>query len=101
MNSTTNITLKVPFSEKDQAKSLGAKWNAEAKYWYVPAGIDAAPFEKWLTSSQNLASNSSTSKPIKLANANINLQDMPNEDDLDAINAKLRDAYERLDNESF
>ena len=51
MNATSNITLKVPFNEKDQAKSLGARWNAESKHWYVPQGIDVAPFEKWLTSS--------------------------------------------------
>ena len=52
MIATTNINLKVPFNEKDQAKSLGARWNAEAKLWYVPQGVDAAPFEKWLSSAQ-------------------------------------------------
>jgi hypothetical protein len=46
MISTTNINLKVPFNEKDQAKSLGARWNAEAKLWYVPQGVDVAPFKK-------------------------------------------------------
>ena len=39
--------LTVPFAEKDQAKSLGARWNAEKKKWYVPAGADLAPFKKW------------------------------------------------------
>ena len=39
--------LTVPFSEKDQAKILGARWNAEKKKWYVPTGIDPAPFKKW------------------------------------------------------
>ena len=48
MIATTNISLKVPFNEKDQAKSLGARWNAEAKLWYVPQGVEAAAFEKWL-----------------------------------------------------
>ena len=43
MIAATNINLKVPFNEKDQAKSLGARWNAEAKLWYVPQGVDAAP----------------------------------------------------------
>ncbi len=42
--------LTVPFAEKDQAKSLGARWNAEKKKWYVPAGVDPAPFEKWIGS---------------------------------------------------
>ena len=29
-----NTNLKVPFNEKDQAKALGAKWDAELKLWY-------------------------------------------------------------------
>lgn len=41
------IFLTVPFAEKDQAKSLGARWNAEKKKWYVPAGADPTPFKKW------------------------------------------------------
>ena len=57
MFATTNINLKVPFNEKDQAKSLGARWNAEAKLWYVPQGVEAAPFEKWFSVSANLAPN--------------------------------------------
>ena len=40
--------LKVPYAEKDKAKALGARWNAERKAWYVPDGTDAAPFEQWL-----------------------------------------------------
>ena len=39
--------LNVPFSEKDEAKLLGAKWNPTIKKWYVPAGVDHALFEKW------------------------------------------------------
>ncbi|GGE91064.1 DUF5710 domain-containing protein [Massilia psychrophila] len=40
--------LKVPYAEKDQAKALGARWNAERKAWYVPDGTETAPFERWL-----------------------------------------------------
>ena len=87
MIATTNINLKVPFNEKDQAKSLGARWNAEAKLWYVPQGVDAAPFEKWVTSAPNVAPAQPAAKPAAQANA-------PLGDDLDAINASLRDAYE-------
>lgn len=39
--------LKVPFAEKDEAKSLGARWNAERKSWYVPDGKDTEPFSRW------------------------------------------------------
>ncbi|AVR96438.1 DUF5710 domain-containing protein [Pseudoduganella armeniaca] len=39
--------LKVPFAEKDEAKALGARWDAALKKWYVPAGVDPAPFARW------------------------------------------------------
>jgi hypothetical protein len=91
MIATTNINLKVPFNEKDQAKSLGARWNAEAKLWYVPQGVDAAPFEKWMTSAANAAPTQAAAKP---AVQNITSANKPLGDDIDAINASLRDAYE-------
>lgn len=81
--STTN--LKVPFSEKDQAKSLGAKWNAELKQWYVPQGIDAKPFEKWFTNTPAVSKN---------ITEKLSVDSRLDGDDIDAINAKLRDAYE-------
>ena len=31
----TNIYLKVPFNQKDEAKDLGAKWDNENKLWYI------------------------------------------------------------------
>lgn len=40
--------LTVPFAEKEQAKALGARWNAERKKWYVPAGTELTAFKKWL-----------------------------------------------------
>lgn len=46
MIATTNISLKVPFNEKDQAKALGARWNAESKDWYVPQVTNATLLEK-------------------------------------------------------
>ena len=95
MIAATNISLKVPFNEKDQAKSLGARWNAEAKLWYVPQGVDAAPFEKWVTTASNSAPNpapaQAAAKPVAPASSNTNT---PLGDDIDAINASLRDAYE-------
>lgn len=41
------LILEVPFIEKEQAKSLGAKWDPIKKKWYVPAGVDADLFSKW------------------------------------------------------
>ncbi len=87
MIAATNINLKVPFNEKDQAKSLGARWNAEAKLWYVPQGVEAALFQKWLSSTPNVVPPQTAAKPAAQKNK-------PLGDDLDAINAALRDAYE-------
>ena len=44
----SNTYLEVPFKEKDEAKSLGARWDAGAKKWYVPDGTDLALFSAWL-----------------------------------------------------
>lgn len=97
MIASSNIALKVPFNEKDQAKSLGARWNAEAKHWYVPQGVEAAPFEKWLTSAPNMPPTQVAAKPVAQANAGIASQSKPFDDDIDAINSRLRDAYETFD----
>jgi hypothetical protein len=42
-----SILLAVPFAEKDAAKKLGARWNAERRSWYVPPGTNVSPFERW------------------------------------------------------
>ncbi len=41
------LFLDVPFAEKDQAKGLGARWDAAMKKWYVPHGVDLHAFRKW------------------------------------------------------
>lgn len=40
--------LAVPFSEKDEAKRLGARWDAAKKLWYVDKVPDLTPFARWL-----------------------------------------------------
>lgn len=40
--------LDVPFKDKDQAKALGARWDAAARKWYAPDGKDVALFKTWL-----------------------------------------------------
>lgn len=38
---TERIWLDVPFSEKDQAKAAGARWNPQVRRWYAPRpGMD-------------------------------------------------------------
>jgi hypothetical protein len=32
---TIRVDLRVPYSEKDEAKALGARWDPSIKKWYV------------------------------------------------------------------
>jgi hypothetical protein len=41
--------LNVPYSQKDLAKSLGAKWDNKKKSWFVPHGVNVTPFIHWIT----------------------------------------------------
>lgn len=42
------IYLKVPFSEKEEVKSVGGRWDGEKKQWYVPSNTDEKKIVKWL-----------------------------------------------------
>lgn len=101
MTATSNIPLNVPFKEKDEAKSYGARWNPDGKHWYIPVGVEEAPFEKWLdgapsgmtqpqkaqsqTAPQASSQGTAQAKPASALPANA---------DMDDINAMLRDAVE-------
>ena len=39
--------LTVDFSEKDLAKAQGARWDSEARKWYVPSNSNKNDFKKW------------------------------------------------------
>lgn len=39
-----NTYLTVPFKDKDTAKSLGARWDAAQRQWFVPDGRELTPF---------------------------------------------------------
>jgi precorrin-6x reductase len=43
-----NTPLRVPFAEKEEAKVAGAKFDTDARHWYVPTGCDLTRFAKWL-----------------------------------------------------
>lgn len=45
--SDSKIYLNVPFAQKDEAKALGARWDAVKKKWYVPANKDVTLFARW------------------------------------------------------
>ena len=39
--------LDCPYAEKDEAKSLGARWDLDARKWFVPNDVDRNLFKKW------------------------------------------------------
>lgn len=48
MDKNNSVTyINVPKIEKDEAKSLGAKWDKNNICWFVPADIDLSLFDKW------------------------------------------------------
>jgi exodeoxyribonuclease VII large subunit len=50
-----NTYLTVAFVQKEQVKALGARWDAAARQWYVPSGLELAPFAEWLPAAKQTA----------------------------------------------
>jgi hypothetical protein len=48
----SRVDLRVPITEKEEAKRLGARWDAHRKLWYVPDGVRAEALQKWVPVSQ-------------------------------------------------
>ncbi len=46
------LYINVPYSEKDEAKALGAKWDSTNKTWYVERSADYRKFAKWIVGSR-------------------------------------------------
>jgi exodeoxyribonuclease VII large subunit len=44
---STPTYLSVPFTDKDRAKTLGARWDAARRQWFAPAGSDLSLFAAW------------------------------------------------------
>ena len=40
--------LNVPFNQRTEAKAKGARWDSEARKWFVPIGRDLELFTNWL-----------------------------------------------------
>src|SRR5690349_15635188 len=43
---TARVWLDVPYSEKDEAKRLGARWDPASRRWYAPEGR-AEALQRW------------------------------------------------------
>jgi len=54
------IYLNVPFSQKDEAKALGARWDATQKKWYALDDKDLSLFSKWTITSTATGKSSTT-----------------------------------------
>lgn len=48
MPAQNRIPINVPFTEKDEAKALGARWDAQNRTWYYTNPADADKFSKWV-----------------------------------------------------
>ncbi len=46
------VNLNCPYSEKDEAKRLGARWDGEKRVWYAVNAADWTVFAKWLRADQ-------------------------------------------------
>ncbi len=70
------IFLNCPFNEKDECKALGGKWDTERKKWYVPDGIDASSFQKWIESDkkEEILAHNKVKKVIELSPSSLDFQ---------------------------
>jgi hypothetical protein len=57
----SKIYLNVPFAQKDEAKALGARWDAVKKKWYATASKDITLFARWQTESGTVQSTAKAS----------------------------------------
>lgn len=40
--------LNVPFAEKEEAKAVGARWDAQCRRWWIPDSVPESAIERWL-----------------------------------------------------
>ncbi len=80
------IKLSVSYTDKDEAKALGAKWSKQEQSWYVLEGTDLQPFYKWLPKE----------KKVELIMASRDYLNVPREekDEAKALGAKW-DKYQK------
>jgi hypothetical protein len=68
MTSNSRIDLKVSFEEKDEAKSVGARWDKERRTLYAPPDTNLEYLQRWIPNGVAIQS----SEPI--ASADVELQ---------------------------
>ena len=63
------IYLNVPFAQKDEAKALGARWDAVEKKWFVPADKNITLFSKWQSESGSEKLPRAKTSPSKISSS--------------------------------
>ena len=48
MQSEDRIYLNCPYSERDECKKRGGRWDPFKKKWYVPANVNPVLFKRWM-----------------------------------------------------
>ncbi|MFK5948981.1 MAG: DUF5710 domain-containing protein [Methylococcales bacterium] len=78
----SRIYLNVPYSQKDEAKALGAKWDANKKRWYASNNLDDSLFKKWKQS----ASTAQVSKTKPSSKTVLGITTQPKDKNFSAYN---------------
>ena len=70
------LYLDCPFNEKDECKALGGKWDSDKKKWYIPDGVDASHFQKWIINEkkENILAHNKLKKVIELSPSSLDFQ---------------------------
>ncbi len=66
--------INVPFSEKNEAKQLGAKWDRGEQSWYIPADVEQAHFSKWMQASADTLVDTKTANQEDVAQKSAELE---------------------------
>lgn len=57
------VFIAVPYTERHEAKKLGARWSDRDKSWWISSEKDPTPFERWI--SGTAATKSADVSPVK------------------------------------
>ena len=60
------IFINVPYSEKEDAKSKGARWDPQNKSWFILDNMNKEPFSKWLVSDKEKYNCTTLIQPVFL-----------------------------------
>ena len=65
------INLVTLYSDKDTVKTLGARWDAAKKVWYITDEVDLTPFLQWIPDLVAATEKSATATAKKSASTTV------------------------------